>query len=147
MAAPVKQGVQGGDSMENEAERPKFDLWLPRCLFGFFLGTQKEARRRSGETPRPGAQAPPHRALVWWTAKENGIPLPRLLRHSQRSRVVEVTTRPAPHRATCAPPHTKARVQMEEPPCWETHAGSGSGGGGNVNPHPTRAFASTCHAP
>ena len=29
MAAPVKQGVQGGDSMENEAEGPKFDLWLP----------------------------------------------------------------------------------------------------------------------
>ena len=29
MAAPVKRGVQGGDSMENEAERPRFDLWLP----------------------------------------------------------------------------------------------------------------------
>ena len=58
MAAPVKQGVQGGDSMENEAEGPKFDLWLPRCLFGFFLGIQKEARRRSGEIPSPGAQAP-----------------------------------------------------------------------------------------
>ena len=39
-------GVQGGDSMENEAQGPKFDLWLPRCLFGFFLGIQKEARRR-----------------------------------------------------------------------------------------------------
>ena len=38
--------------MENEAERPKFDLWLPRCLFGFFPGIQKEARRRCGEIPQ-----------------------------------------------------------------------------------------------
>ena len=45
-------GGQGEDSMENEAERPKFDLWLPRCLFGFFLGIQKEARRRCGEIPQ-----------------------------------------------------------------------------------------------
>ena len=47
------------------------------------------------------------------------------------------------HRATCAPPRTKARVQMEKPLCWEIHPGSGSGGGGSVNPHTTRAFAKT----
>ena len=47
------------------------------------------------------------------------------------------------HRGTCAPPHTKARLQTEEPLHREIHLCSGSGGGGNVNPYPTRAFAKT----
>ena len=50
--------------MENEAERLKFDLWLPRCLFGFFLGIQKEARRRLRPQARFGAQPPAGRHLA-----------------------------------------------------------------------------------
>ena len=43
-------GVQGVGHMEDEAE-PNPIGPTPWCLFGFFLGSQKEARRRGGETP------------------------------------------------------------------------------------------------
>ena len=43
-------GVQGVGHMEDEAE-PNPIVPTPWCLFGFFLGIQKEARRRGGETP------------------------------------------------------------------------------------------------
>ena len=43
-------GAQGVGHMEDEAEPNPIGL-TPWCLFGFFLGTQKEARRRGGETP------------------------------------------------------------------------------------------------
>ena len=36
--------------MEDEAE-PNPIVPTPWCLFGFFLGIQKEARRRGGEIP------------------------------------------------------------------------------------------------
>ena len=81
----------------------------PRCLFGFFLGIQKEARRRKRRNPPdPAPQVPNRRALVRWTAEEGGTPLPRLLPCSQRSRVVEVTTYPAPPRNLCPTPHKGA---------------------------------------
>ena len=81
------------------------------------------------------SQLPPgHRALVRWTVKENGVPLPRLLRRSQRSRVVVVPA-PSPLHNLC-PTMPKARPQAVEPLCRESHPGSGSGGGGNVNPQP-----------
>ena len=95
--------------MENEAEGPKFDLWLPRCLFGFFLGIQKEARRHSGEIPPdPARKRHPTEPCCGGYRKGVGFPSPRLLRRSQRSRVVEATTHPAPPRNLCPTPHKGA---------------------------------------
>ena len=111
-------GVQGGDSMENEAERPKFDLWLPPVPLWLLSGhpersSPPQAAKYSrlgtiGAKIPPAPQAPTHRALMRWTVKENGVPLPRLLGRSQRSRVVEATTHPAPPRNLC-PTMPKAR--------------------------------------
>ena len=95
--------------MENEAEGPKFDLWLPPVPLWLLSGHPERSsppQRRNTLSPVP--QASPHWALVRWTVEEGGVPLPRLLRHSQRSRVVEVTTHPAPPRNLC-PRMPKAR--------------------------------------
>ena len=122
--------------------RPIGPLFPDPCYGGILLFMDRNIPARgalSGQSQLP----PGHWALMRWTAEEGGIPLPRLLRHSQCSGVVEVTTRPAPHRATCAPRHTKARPQTEEPLHREIHLCSGSGGGSNINPHPTRAFGKT----
>ena len=53
IGGPRKMGVQGGERHGGRggADAPA-DCAYPRCLFGFFLGIQKEARRRSGETPQ-----------------------------------------------------------------------------------------------
>ena len=66
IGGPRKKGGSRGETAWRT--RPKgrsSTCGSPRCLFGFFLGIQKEARRRSGETlllppgrqniPRPGA--------------------------------------------------------------------------------------------
>ena len=122
--------------------RPIGPLFPDPCYGGILLFMDRNIPARgalSGQSQLP----PGHWALMRWTAEEGGIPLPRLLRCSQCSGVVEVTTRPAPHRATCAPRHTKARPQTEEPLHREIHLCSGSGGGSNINPHPTRAFGKT----
>ena len=143
IGGPRKMGVQGGDSMENEAEGPKFDLWLPPVPLWLLSGhPERSSPPHAAKYPRPGAQAPPHRALLRWIPKGSGISLPRLLGRSQRSRVVEATTHPAPPRNLC-PTMPKARPQTEEPPCWKTQLCSGSGGGSKVNPRTTRAFART----
>ena len=79
--------------MENEAERPKFDLWLPPVPLWLLSGhPERSSPPQAAKSPAPAPRAPTHWALVRWTLEEVGIPLPRLLRHSQRSRVVEVTT-------------------------------------------------------
>ena len=104
-------GVQGVGDIGAGPAQPVLSLCAhPRCLFGFFLGIQKEARRRKRRnTPGPAPQVPSHRALVRWTLEESGVPLLRLLGRSQRSRVVEATTHPAPPRNLC-PTMPKARL-------------------------------------
>ena len=53
-------GVQGVGIMEDEAE-PNPIGPTPWCLFGFFLGIQKEARRPQAANPRASSdQAQPH---------------------------------------------------------------------------------------
>ena len=48
-------GVQGVGDIGAGPAQPVLSLCAhPRCFFGFFLGIQKEARRRGGETPPPG---------------------------------------------------------------------------------------------
>ena len=55
MAAPVKQGVQGGDSMENEAEGPKFDLWLPPVPLWLLSGhPERSSPPQAAKYSRPG---------------------------------------------------------------------------------------------
>ena len=50
IGGPRKEGVQGVSDIGAGPAQPVLSLCAhPRCLFGFFLGTQKEARRRSGE--------------------------------------------------------------------------------------------------
>ena len=58
IGGPRKTGVQGVGGMEAGAAQPFLPIApTPWCLFGFFLGIQKEARRRGGETP-PVKQKP-----------------------------------------------------------------------------------------
>src|SRR5699024_10111084 len=69
IAGPRKGGVQGVGDIGAGPAQPVLSLCAhPRCLFGFFLGIQKEARRRCGEIPParhrrcqtlPPPQAPP----------------------------------------------------------------------------------------
>ena len=93
IGGPRKMGVQGGDSMENEAEGPKFDLWLPPVPLWLLSGhPERSSPPQRRNTPNPTPQVPTHRALVRWTAEEGGTPSPRLLGRSQRSRVVKATT-------------------------------------------------------
>ena len=54
MAAPVKWGSRGETAWRTRPKGRSSTCGSPRCLFGFFLGIQKEARRRGGEIPRPG---------------------------------------------------------------------------------------------
>ena len=124
------------------------------------------------------SQLPPgHRALVRWTVKENGVLLPRLLPCSQRSRVVEVTTRPAPPRNLCPTPHKGALINkgttiLENPPrqrqrwgrqrqsphhprLWENHKRSliggprkmGVQGVGDIGAGPAQPVLSLCAHP
>ena len=62
IGGPRKKGVQGVGDIGAGPAQPVLSLCAhPWCLFGFFLGTQKEARRRSGKTPqtrRLGRQNP-----------------------------------------------------------------------------------------
>ena len=52
IGAPVNTGVQGVGGMEAGAAQPFLPIApTPWCLFGFFLGIQKETRRRGGEIP------------------------------------------------------------------------------------------------
>ena len=56
-----------------------------------------------------------------WTAGKGGVPFPRLLGRSQRSRVVEATTRPAPPRNLCPTAHkgapsNRGTTMLESPP-------------------------------
>ena len=82
----------------------------PGASLASFWAPRKKLAAAAAKLPDPAAQAPPHRALVWWTAKENGIPLPRLLRHSQRSKVVGGHHPPrAPPRNLCPTAHKGAR--------------------------------------
>ena len=70
---------------------------------------------------RGQSQLPPgHWALMRWTLEEVGIPLPRLLRRSRRSRVVEVTIpltteKLVPHDAKGAPSNG-GTTMLENPP-------------------------------
>ena len=95
--------------MENEAEGPKFDLWLPPVPLWLLSGhPERSSPPGRRNTPDPAPQASPHWALMRWTAEKGGVPFPRLLGRSQRSRVVEVTTPSTteelvPHHAKGAP--------------------------------------------
>ena len=54
IGGPRKMGVQGGDSMENEAERPKFDLWLPPVPLWLLSGHPERSsppKRRNSPSP------------------------------------------------------------------------------------------------
>ena len=103
IGGPRKKGVQGGDSMENEAERPKFDLWLPPVPLWLLSGhPERSSPQQRRNTPGPAPQVPSHRALVRWTLEESGFP-------SRAS----CSAANAPgwwrlpllnHRETCAPP-------------------------------------------
>ena len=71
--------------------RPIGPLFPDPCYGGILLFMDRNIPARgalSGQSQLP----PGHWALVRWTTEEDGVSLPRLLRRSQRSRVVEVTT-------------------------------------------------------
>ena len=64
------------------------------------------------------SQLPPgHWALMRWTVEEGGVPLPRLLRCRQRSRVVEVTTPSTT--AQLVPHRTQRRALKRRNHCTE----------------------------
>ena len=47
-------GVQGGDSMENEAQGPKFDLWLPPVPLWLLSGhPERSSPPQAAKYPRP----------------------------------------------------------------------------------------------
>ena len=53
---PRKMGVQGGDSMENEAQGPKFDLWLPPVPLWLLSGhPERSSPPQAAKYSRPGA--------------------------------------------------------------------------------------------
>ena len=55
IGGPRKMGVQGGDSMENEAERPKFDLWLPPVPLWLLSGhPERSSPPQAAKYSRPG---------------------------------------------------------------------------------------------
>ena len=142
IGGPRKTGGPGGRQHGERGPRAEVrPVAPPGASLASFWASRKKLAAAAAKLPDPAPQAPTHRALMRWTAKEDGISLPRLLRRSQRSRGVETTT-PQPPRNLC-PTMPKARPQTEEPPCWETHLGSGSGRRSKINPHPTRAFGKT----
>ena len=56
IGGPRKKGVQGGDSMENEAEGPKFDLWLPPVPLWLLSGhPERSSPPQAAKYSRPGA--------------------------------------------------------------------------------------------
>ena len=66
IGGPRKMGVQGGDSMENEAERPKFDLWLPPVPLWLLSGHPERSSppgRRNPPSPARKRQLLPRRNL------------------------------------------------------------------------------------
>ena len=92
----------------------------PGASLASFWASRKKLAAAAAKLPDPAPQAPTHRALMRWTAKEDGISLPRLLRRSQRSRVVEVTTPSTteelvPHHAKGALSNGGTTI-MEKPP-------------------------------
>ena len=59
IGGPRKKGGQGGDSMENEAERPKFDLWLPPVPLWLLSGhPERSSPPQAAKLPDPAPQAP-----------------------------------------------------------------------------------------
>ena len=74
IGGPRKKGVQGVGDIGAGPAQPVLSLCAhPWCLFGFFLGTQKEARRRGGEIPRPGAEGATPPPLVSGNEKNHTI--------------------------------------------------------------------------
>ena len=71
--------------------RPIGPLFPDPCYGGILLFMDRNIPARGAL--RGQSQLPPgHWALMRWTVREGGIPLPRLPGRSQRSRVVEATT-------------------------------------------------------
>ena len=55
IGGPRKKGVQGGDSMENEAQGPKFDLWLPPVPLWLLSGhPERSSPPQAAKYSRPG---------------------------------------------------------------------------------------------
>ena len=64
IGGPRKMGDQGGDSMENEAEGPKFDLWLPPVPLWLLSGHPERSSppgRRNSPSPAPQVPKSPRR--------------------------------------------------------------------------------------
>ena len=146
IGGPRKMGVQGVGDIGAGPAQPVLSLCAhPRCFFGFFLGIQKEARRRSGEIPRTR-----HRRCQttgpWCGGYRKRVVLLPCASCGAANAPGWWRSPPTPPRNLC-PTMPKARPQPGKPPHRETHPGRGSSGGGKVNPHTTRAFALPCHAP
>ena len=109
IGGPRKTGGPGGRQHGERGRRAEVrPVAPPGASLASFWASRKKLAAAAAKYPRPAPQAPTHRALVRWTAEEGGTPSPRLLGRSQRSRVVEATTHPAPPRNLCPTPHKGA---------------------------------------
>ena len=65
IGGPRKRGSRGETAWRTRPKGRSSTCGSPRCLFGFFLGIQKEARRRKRRnTPDPAPQVPTTRLKV-----------------------------------------------------------------------------------